>query len=213
MAVTTAGCAGPLSTLDPAGPAADGILRIFLVLLAIAIVSYVLILGLFAFTFKAARSRRVPVRLLLVGGGLAFPLTALAGVTIYGVVLGERITAAGLRPALRVEAVAERWRWRFERATAGGRDIRHDVLHIPAGADVEIVLTSPDVIHSFWVPRLGGKVDAVPGMRNRTVIRADAPGRYHGVCAEFCGNGHTGMSFTIEAHDTRSWAALAAGGS
>jgi heme/copper-type cytochrome/quinol oxidase subunit 2 len=74
------------------------------------------------------------------------------------------------------------------------------------------MVSSDDVIHSFWVPRLGGKIDAIPGTRNRILIRADVPGRYGGVCAEFCGVGHTQMSFAVVAHDAAAWERLEQGG-
>jgi heme/copper-type cytochrome/quinol oxidase subunit 2 len=211
VAAVLGGCAGPLSALDPAGPAAGGILQIFLVLMAIAVPSFIVIIGLFALSFKDARGRRVPVRLFLIGGGLVFPIAALSFVTVYGVILGEKITAAGVTPALRVEARAQQWRWHFTRETPTGPVTRADILDIPAGAPVEVIISSADVIHSFWVPRLGGKMDAVPGSRNRMVLRADNPGTYRGVCAEFCGTGHTAMGFTVEAHDPAAWAALTAG--
>jgi heme/copper-type cytochrome/quinol oxidase subunit 2 len=207
----TGGCAGPLSALDPAGPAAGGILQIFVVLMAIAVPSFLVIIGLFALSFKDVPGRRVPVRLFLIGGGLVFPLTALTAVTVYGVWLGERITAAGVTPALRVEAQAQQWRWQFTRPAAAGPVTRADVLDIPAGQPVEVTITSADVIHSFWVPRLGGKMDAIPGSRNRLILRADRPGTYRGVCAEFCGTGHTAMGFSVVAHDAAAWAALEAG--
>jgi len=88
---------------------------------------------------------------------------------------------------------------------------RADILDIPAGRTVEIMVTGTDVIHSFWVPRLGGKIDAIPGTTNRILIRADVPGRYGGVCAEFCGTGHAGMDFSVIAHDRDAWAAIEAG--
>jgi cytochrome c oxidase subunit II len=203
-----AGCAGPLSALDPAGPAAASIRQLFVVLLAIAAFALVLILGLFVLSFKDRRRREVPVGLFLIGGGLVFPLVALTGVTVYGVILGEVITGARTIPAIRIEARAERWRWEFTRPGASGPIVRHDVLDIPAGEPVELTITSSDVIHSFWVPRLGGKMDAIPGSVNRLIIRADAPGRYLGVCAEFCGTGHTAMTITVEAHDAATWRAL-----
>lgn len=179
--------------------------------MAIAVPSFIVIMGLFALSFKDARGRRVPVRLFMIGGGLVFPLLALTFVTVYGVLLGERITAAGVTPALRVEAQAQQWRWHFIRPGPTGPVTRADVLDIPAGEPVELTITSADVIHSFWVPRLGGKMDAIPGSRNRLILRADSPGIYRGVCAEFCGTGHTAMSFTVEAHDAAAWAALNAG--
>ena len=75
-----------------------------------------------------------------------------------------------------------------------------DVLHLPAGIPVDSSVTSLDVIHAFWVPRLAGKIDAVPGHANLLRIQADVPGRYQGLCNEFCGIGHSGMRFDVIVH-------------
>lgn len=211
-AAAAGGCSGPLSALDPAGPAADGILTLMAVLLGLSILSFVVIFGLFLLAWRRRSRRPVSLRLFLIGGGLVFPLTLLSVATVYAVVLGERITGAREVPALRVEAQARQWRWEFTRQTARGSVTRADVLEIPAGRNVEVFVTSADVIHSFWVPRLGGKIDAIPGSRNRILLRADAPGRYGGVCAEFCGTGHSAMAFSVLAHDEAGWARLDGGG-
>jgi heme/copper-type cytochrome/quinol oxidase subunit 2 len=211
LAAGLAGCAGPLSALDAAGPAAGNILTLAKLLLVMAAVSFVVIFGLFLLALRRDRSRTVSLRLFLIGGGLLFPLVLLTVATAYSLVLGERITGAGQGASLSIEARAERWQWQFTRETAAGSLTRPDVLDIPAGRTVEVFVTSADVIHSFWVPRLAGKVDAIPGMRNRILLRADAPGRYGGVCAEFCGTGHTGMAFTVVAHGPAAWAALESG--
>lgn len=208
VALLLGGCAGPLSVLDPAGPAADGILTLMSVLLGLAILSFVVIFGLFLLAWRRSRSRHVSMRLFLIGGGLVFPLVLLSVATVYAVVLGERITGAREVPALTVEARAMQWRWEFTRQSPGGSVTRADVLDIPAGRTVEVFVTSADVIHSFWVPRLAGKIDAIPGTRNRILLKADVAGRYGGVCAEFCGTGHTGMDFSVVAHDAQAWAGL-----
>ena len=85
-----------------------------------------------------------------------------------------------------------------------------NVLHLPAGTPVDIVVTSQDVIHAFWVPRLAGKIDAVPGRVNRLRIQADQPGRYEGLCNEFCGLGHAGMRFTVIVHRPEEFSAALA---
>ncbi len=64
----------------------------------------------------------------------------------------------------------------------------------------EVHVTSRDVIHSFWLPRLGGKIDAIPGQVNIIRLQVAEPGVYRGQCAEFCGVGHAAMSFTLQAH-------------
>ena len=82
-----------------------------------------------------------------------------------------------------------------------------DVLHLPAGVTVDIAVSSRDVIHSFWVPRFAGKIDAVPGHVNFLRLRADEPGRYEGRCSEFCGLGHTTMRFAVIVHRAEDYPA------
>ncbi|MEN5081784.1 cytochrome c oxidase subunit II [Bosea sp. TWI1241] len=212
MTLIAGGCSGPLSALDPAGPAAASILTLMSVLLGLAAVSFVVIFGIFLLALRRNRSREASLRLFMIGGGLAFPLVLLTVATVYAVVLGERIVGARTDADLTVEATAQQWRWQFTRQTAGGSASRTGILDIPAGRTIEVRVASTDVIHSFWVPRLGGKIDAIPGTVNRILIRADVPGRYGGVCAEFCGTGHTGMDFTVVAHDADAWARIENGG-
>ncbi|MGY6634859.1 MAG: hypothetical protein ACXIU8_14120 [Alkalilacustris sp.] len=89
-----------------------------------------------------------------------------------------------------------------------------DRLILPAGRPVDMRITSGDVIHSFWVPRLGGKMDAIPGRANVIRVKAHAPGLLIGQCAEFCGLGHAAMRFEVEvvAEADRNAALRAAGG-
>jgi cytochrome c oxidase subunit 2 len=76
---------------------------------------------------------------------------------------------------------------------------------VPVGVPVNLVLKSPDVIHSVWVPRLAGKQDAVPGYRGSLTFKADTAGVYGGVCAEFCGAQHAKMRFTVVAHEQQEF--------
>jgi cytochrome c oxidase subunit 2 len=82
-------------------------------------------------------------------------------------------------------------------------------LDIPVGQKIKLELTSKDVIHSFWVPNIGGKKDAVPGHTTTMWIQADQPGTYKGQCFEFCGDGHADMLITIVAHPQAEYAAWA----
>lgn len=154
----------------------------------------------------------------LVGGGLVLPALVLIPLAIAGFVIGERTLAHHGAPDLRVEATGRQWGWDFGYPDAaspnGDRPRTTNVLHIPAGRTVEVLVTSQDVIHSFWVPRLAGKIDAIPGHVNRIRLRADNPGEYQGVCAEFCGRHHADMGFVVVAHDPQAYqAALRAAGS
>src|SRR5205814_7082516 len=80
-------------------------------------------------------------------------------------------------------------------------------IHIPVGRPVDLQLVSADVIHSFWAPRLHGKVDLVPGMDNRIRLQADRPGVYQGACAEFCGLQHAHMRFVVVAEEPAAFEA------
>ena len=105
--------------------------------------------------------------------------------------------------------MARQWAWTFHYPDQGGVTTEN-VLHLSAGTPVDIVITSEDVIHSFWVPQLAGKMDAVPGRVNRLRIQANAPGRYLGMCNEFCGQGHAEMRFDVIAHRPEEFAAALA---
>ena len=141
-------------------------------------------------------------------GGLVLPAIVLLPLVAYGLVAGERLLPLGSTTA-RIQAEGRQWTWTFRYPDHGGVETRN-VLHLPAGVPVDIAVTSVDVIHSFWVPRLAGKIDAVPGHTNHLRLQADAPGRYDGRCSEFCGLGHTGMRFSVVVHRAEDFAAALA---
>ena len=172
---------------------------------------FLLVVGLFLATlFVPNFGRRLSVRSWIVGGGLALPLPILFALTFYAFWQGEYLLRGGAeRPGdtVRIEAQATRWAWVFRYPDSSQAMATEDVLHIPAGATIEIAVTSDDVIHSLWIPRLGGKIDAIPGHTTFLRIRADRPGRFGGQCAEYCGVGHAGMRFVVEAHTKEDYAA------
>lgn len=115
--------------------------------------------------------------------------------------------AAPSRPAaLTIAVSARQWWWSFAYDTPGGAVVTANEVHIPAGVPVRFILTSPDVIHSFWVPALGGKTDVIPGRANEAWLEADKPGVYRGQCAEFCGMQHAGMALFVEAQSPADFA-------
>lgn len=129
--------------------------------------------------------------------GIGLPLavlTLLLGATLW---LGERqFVRDSALPVVR--ATASQWGWRFELVGADGlAGPATPRLEMLAGQPVIVELVSDDVIHSFWVPRLAGKMDVVPGKVNRHLLEADRPGIYHGLCAEYCGIGHDYMRFEV----------------
>jgi len=215
---TAAGCSAPLSALDPAGPEANEIAWLWWVMLAGAVVTVTGVTGAALYSFRRGKNAPPPpVGPFLWGGGLVFPSVVLAALLIYALPAGQNMMTASAPPVLRVEAHGHQFWWEFIYPDAeGGPLYTASHLHVPAGVPFEVSVVGSDVIHSFWVPRLGGKIDAIPGRTNRLFLRADRPGIYRGLCSEFCGRGHAGMQFTIEAHDPgaleRELAALVAFG-
>jgi cytochrome c oxidase subunit II len=205
-----AGCTGPLSALDPAGPAALVIARLWWVMLAGASVLFLLVMGLFAAAFlRPGWGASVPPHRWVVLGGLGLSAVVLVPLVTYGLVAGERLLPLlGATPP-RIEVRAERWGWTFYYPDYGGVRTA-GVLHLPVGTPVHMLVTSRDVIHSFWIPRLAGKIDAIPGHVNVLRIQVDTPGRYEGTCAELCGIGHAGMRFEVIAHPASEFAAALA---
>jgi cytochrome c oxidase subunit 2 len=102
-----------------------------------------------------------------------------------------RTQAPPPKDALRVKVIGHQWWWEFQYPDLGFATATD--LHLPAGRPVSLEIAGADVIHSFWVPQLGGKRDAIPGSLTRIVLTAEASGEYHGQCAEFCGASHANM--------------------
>ncbi|MFD1705113.1 cytochrome c oxidase subunit II [Methylopila henanensis] len=140
---------------------------------------------------------KVGLRLIL-WGGVAFPTVVLAGLLVYG--LGMMWTLREPGEGLRIDVSGEQFWWRVTyRPQDGAAVASANEVRLPVGERVEFALTAPDVIHAFWIPSLGGKVDMIPGRENRLVLKAEKPGVYRGVCAEFCGASHALMAFDVVA--------------
>ncbi len=190
------------STLDPAGPFAAPLANLSWVLFAMgAFVLAVVLAALSVALFGGERARAwVSGHRLVLLGGLAFPVVVLSAVLIYGLGVTARLTAPPAPSDLRIRVIAEMWWWRvlylegdrvaFETANE---------IRVPVGRTVRFELESGDVIHSFWAPRLGAKLDMIPGRRNVLRLQADKPGVYRGQCTEFCGAAHALMAFEIVA--------------
>lgn len=162
---------------------------------AVAILALVLAAALFALR-DAHGLRAISPRRVLVGWGLVFPAIVLSTLMALAFIRGEQLLYRDGEQGV-IAVRAEQWRW-VASYPGGGETV--NAVHIPAGADIALELTSGDVIHSFWVPRLAGKMDAIPGKTNRLVIHAEQPGEYRGLCAEYCGIGHAPMQMVVIAH-------------
>jgi cytochrome c oxidase subunit II len=195
------GCSGVQSVLAPAGPDAQ---RIWQLGMLMVIGAAIILLIVCAATWIAMRgSDRARGRIAgdgaIIAGGIAFPVVTLTALLAYGIwVMRADIAPAAARPQLRIEVSGEMWWWRIAYLDwRGNRIAGANEIRIPAGRDVEFILTSPDVIHSFWVPALGGKLDMIPGRTNALRVRTDRPGFYRGQCAEYCGGAHARMALEV----------------
>jgi cytochrome c oxidase subunit II len=213
-------CDGVQSTLEPRGPHAAQIARLWWIMLAICSVVLVVVCGLvLAAVLRGRKQEDTEIVLsksqktrLVVTGGVAAPVVVVLGLLVYSVAISRGMTAEPAN-ALKVEVVGHQWWWSI--AYSGQEHANLNVttaneLHIPVGRPVAVELKSRDVIHSFWVPNLNGKTDVIPGRTNRTWIQADAPGTWRGQCAEYCGLQHAHMGFTVTAHspqDFEQWLA------
>jgi heme/copper-type cytochrome/quinol oxidase subunit 2 len=214
--VPLSGCADTLSTLHPAGPAAETIATLWWIMLAGASLIFLTVMTLLVLSF---RRRTAPAADFPDGSGeqvwiqflgLGFPLAVLAALLAYGLVLGEQLVPKPVPGVMRVGAQARQWAWTFTYADAPGRATQ-GILHIPAGRPVDVAISTTDVIHSFWVPRLAGKLDAIPGHVNILRIEAWQPGTYEGVSSEFSGSGYRKHTFRVVAHDPAGWDAFMKG--
>ena len=116
--------------------------------------------------------------------------------------------------ALEITAVGHQWWWAFEYPDADGNGKRittANELRVPVDRAIRVNLRSEDVIHSFWVPKLAGKVDVVPTRQNYMWFQADETGTFYGQCAEFCGTAHAQMKFLVQVLPQEDYLAWAAG--
>lgn len=198
-----AGCQGRLSALDPAGPEARATALVWNVMAwaSLVIVALMIMLTVAACLRRPRDGRPAAARWFLVGGGLLFPGAVLTALLAYGLHASDLRAPLARSGIYRVEVTAHQWWWEVRHLDAPGGP-RHAVnrIYVPAGVPVHVSVTAADVIHGFWIPRLGGKIDAIPGRVNTIRLQADAPGVYDGVCAEFCGAQHASMLLQLVAH-------------
>lgn len=189
---------------DPAGPYAGSIttlswvlVAMFVAVLAVVIAAlWIALRGGARFKAKLGGTRAIWI------GGIGFPVIVLTALLVYGLTLTRHMTAPIPQDAMRVRITGEMWWWRVAYLDPSGKPFMVDAneLHIPAGRPVLLELESNDVIHSFWVPQLSGKLDMVPGRRNILPVQADRAGVFEGQCAEYCGGPHALMGFRVIAH-------------
>lgn len=196
--------AGPQDYLSPQGPVARRADELWDLTFGIAVVIFVIVEAVLVFTIIKFRRRpgrqaaqfhgntKVEVVLTLI------PALILAGLAVPTV---KAIADLAERPegALDITVTARQFWWQYEYPDA--QVMTANEMHVPTGQPVFLTLEGADVIHSFWVPKLTGKQDVVPGHTNHMQFIAEEPGTYWGQCTEFCGLSHANMRLRVIAHE------------
>jgi cytochrome c oxidase subunit 2 len=205
-ALLLAGC-GKQSIVSPRSPQTHDIRTLWWWMLAVATLVFLGALGMLGLAWIRrgtpglpffGERETVPQGLVLIFG-IAIPLVIL--VSLFGVANIYLVQTTAPPPphqtSLTIQVIGHQWWW--EVRYPGSNAVTANEIHIPTNTRVNVLATTADVIHSFWVPQLARKIDEVPGRNNRVLLYASRPGRYRGQCAEFCGFQHANMSLFVVA--------------
>lgn len=198
------------SALVTAGRDAERIADLFAVM---AWGAFLVWAAMVAIAIYAMRARGDPhsqreANLFIIGGGVALPTVVLGALLLYGLPALPQILAEAPAGSQRIDVSGKQWWWRVRYVTDQGPIETANEIRLPVGQRVELRLTSPDVIHAFWVPSIAGKVDLIPGRMNRLALEPTRTGTFRGVCAEYCGTSHALMAFSVvvmESDAFRGW--------
>ena len=220
LPLAIAGCGGSQDALNPHSHASTDISNLFWVMMAVAFGGLALVTGLLVWAW-VRRGRRgfggdpddphpgeKPAWFVVVGMGVVFPLAVVVALFIVSDWAIVKVTQAPAASSttITVEATGHQWYWEFR--YPGTKAVTADEMHIPVGTRINLVATTADVIHSFWVPELNRKIDTIPGQQNRVLLYAKEAGVYRGQCAEYCGLQHAHMSMLVFAQPKaqfRAW--------
>ncbi len=186
--------------LQPATSSAETALEVALVLSIGAAAIFVSVMGVLVLALRRRRAQPARGWIWIAGGGIAFPVVVLSALLAYTTVRGLQLQqpdAGGL--VIEVSGVQWWWEVRYRDSATGREVVGANEVRVPVGRPVTLGLTTGDVIHSFWVPALGGKVDMIPGRVNQLRVQVAEAGVHRGVCAEFCGDQHAKMALHVVA--------------
>jgi cytochrome c oxidase subunit 2 len=217
LALVLTGCGKEnLSTLIPHGPVAEK--QFFLMVLTSSIMTGVFLIVIIILTYVLIRYRQRPGqtgipkqvegshKLEILWTVIPFLLLIVMAVPTVAIAF-DLAKEYSNKDALQVKVTAHQFWWEFEYPDLG--IVTAQDLYIPAGKKVEFTVNSADVIHAFWIPALGGKIDTNPGLTNKIWLQADKPGTYFGKCAELCGASHALMDFKVQALEPAAFDAWA----
>jgi cytochrome c oxidase subunit 2 len=213
------GCSGVQSSLDPAGEEAVQVANLFWTMVGGGTVIWLGVTGTLLYAMQTGRTplAQQTASRLIFWAGAVLPSATLLLLLAYALWLmpGLRPFAQLTKPgSTRIEVTGRQFWWQVVYHPANGVPVMSaNEIRLPVGERVELTLKSADVIHSFWIPALGGKMDMIPGRTNRLSLIASKPGFFRGPCAEFCGTSHALMAFsvvTMEIEDFNRWLAAQA---
>ena len=212
-----AGCGGNQNTLSPASPQAHKISVLFWIMMAVAWAGFALVVGLLTLGWVHRKRGGLPFgktektgTALVIGLGVAMPIVLLTALFVYADLFVIKSTAAPNPRSTQRTVVITGYQWFWQARYPGTDAVVANDIHVPVGVRVNTVVRTADVIHSFWVPELNRKMDAIPGQRNTVLLEPTQPGVYRGQCAEFCGLQHANMSLNVYADPParfRAWLA------
>lgn len=211
-AAAVSGCSGVQSALDPAGGEAAEVAALFWAMVAGGTLIWIGVVGLLLYAARHDRrtyEERHASRLIFWGGAV-FPTLTLLSLLAYALWLmpGLRPFAQAAEPSLRIAVTGSQFWWRVTYHPPDGAPVQSaNEIRLPVGQRVELELATDDVIHSFWIPPLAGKMDMIPGRLNRLSLIATKPGVYRGPCAEYCGTSHALMALTAVVMEPDAFAA------
>jgi cytochrome c oxidase subunit 2 len=187
--------------LAPASTEAAALHEVALVLVVGAAVVFVATMALLAWSLRRRARPAVPISWWVAGGGIAFPVVVLSALLWYGIARTAGLEKPLADPPLVVSVTGHLWWWevRYRDPGGGPEIVLANELRVPVGRATQIGLASADVIHSFWVPELGGKRDLTPGRVTHVRVTPRRAGVYRGQCAEYCGLQHAKMALHVVA--------------
>ena len=185
------------SALNPHSPEAAAAAALAWALFIGAALIFIAVMALMVLAFRS-RPRWLAQQQVVVWGGVALPVVVLTVLLVYSATTGVPSEARG-PPALRIEVIGHQWWWRVRYLDAvGALDFETaNEIRLPVGRSVELALSSADVLHSFWVPNLAGKLDMIPGRVNRLTFTPATAAVFRGQCAEYCGGPHAQMALYV----------------
>jgi cytochrome c oxidase subunit II len=208
-ALPLAGCGGVQSALDPQGRESSEIAWLIWLFTGVSAVIWLavmaaLVIGFLRRETDPAESPLSPrddrTRIAAVTAAVALTAITVIGLTVLSYRTDKSLAAPGAGPVT-LRVISHQWWWevRYEDPAPSRNFTTANEIKVPVGVPVRLKLQSDDVIHSIWVPNLAGKQDLIPGWTNAMTFTANAPGKYRGQCAEFCGFQHAHMAVWVEA--------------